>query len=672
MTQTNLTLHPIRHSSINPTRRLNTLRGIALCSLIGLTGLWGCGGPAPVRQPGVSPEVSPGMPTQPGARIEPEVLQAPTGTPPAEDPARELIKSGRYLDAALLLIDLANTLPPPHRQDYQLRVASLLLQGNYIVQAEQILSEVDINGLGRNFQLRKSLLNAQLLLAKQSPQQAAAVLNPLAEDINSADTEQQKEYYRTRMDVYAMLSDYISSAQARVMLNPMLSDRDELIENQEALLRDLQNLAPEQLRDLEMNATIPAMKVWAGLAYVVSTARDLQQARQMIDDWQSRFPSNDVQDAIINTVVAQQPEALGRPTQVALILPMSGKFAKAAEAIRNGFLAAYYAQSSDTHRPIIRLYDETDDANQIQAIYQQAINDGANFVVGPLNKQAVTNLYNAGVSSSGILSLNYGDTEGVTSANNNFFQMSLSPEQEAVHVAEHAWLDGHKQAAAIFPNTSWGERVYAAFKDRWEELGGSIVEYQTYDMRNSDYSDPIKQLLNIDESEKRYNDIRSLVREKLEFEPRRRKDVDFIFMAAFARQGRLLRPQLKFHHASNIPVYATSHVYGGISEPQMDRDMNGVRFSDMPWTLTGDTKHSGLKKEIENTFPSSSKRYMRLYALGIDAYNIIPELNRLRRNRFASYPGETGTLYLDVSNRLQRKLLWAQFQAGLPKVIQKF
>ena len=50
-------------------------------------------------------------------------------------------------------------------------------------------------------------------------------------------------------------------------------------------------------------------------------------------------------------------------------------------------------------------------------------------------------------------------------------------------------------------------------------------------MKKSDYAVPIKQLLNIDESEQRYRTVRNLVRQKVEYEPRRRKDVDFIFMA---------------------------------------------------------------------------------------------------------------------------------------------
>jgi outer membrane PBP1 activator LpoA protein len=63
---------------------------------------------------------------------------------------------------------------------------------------------------------------------------------------------------------------------------------------------------------------------------------------------------------------------------------------------------------------------------------------------------------------------------------------------------------------------------------------------------------------------------------------------------------------------------------------------------------------------------------MRLFALGIDAYKIVPELNRMRRNRFTSIQGTTGILYLDISNRIQRRLLWAQFQEGIPKVLAEF
>lgn len=620
-------------------------------------------------------------PTQPPLTITPETEIPSTGAPSEipkaelekkEGPAQQLIASGRYLDAAILLTDLANSLPAPQKQDYQLRVASLLLLGNYIQQADQILQETNVSGLDPSFTVRKIILNSEAALAKQMPDDALRQLSSLNKTIQTASLDLQREYYRVQIDIFSALKRYADIALARAQLEPLLEDDNEVLENQETLLRDLQQLPVADLQSLSRKNSNETVRGWLSLASIAKSVSDEQQARQEINDWQARFPTHPVKQSILNTIIAQQPEALGRPTQIAVIVPMSGRFAKAAEAVWDGLLTAYYADNQQNYHPELRFYDEGEDPRQIQTIYQQAVSDGADFVIGPLNKDAVTYLARDRQIHGGVLALNYGEFGADETLPDNFFQMSLSPEQEAVHVAEHAWLDGHTKAAAIYPDSEWGTRVYDAFKARWEELGGTIVEYQTYNMKKSDYAVPIKRLLNIDESENRYREIKNIVRQKMEFEPRRRQDVDFIFMAAFPRQGRLLKPQIKFHHGSDIPVYATSHVYSGIVQPDMDRDMNGVRFSDMPWTLENDGKDKNLKLQVKTVWPNTSDRYMRLFAFGIDAYQILPELNRMRRNRFTAIQGTTGILYLDITNRIQRRLLWAQFQGGIPKVLAEF
>jgi outer membrane PBP1 activator LpoA protein len=199
-----------------------------------------------------------------------------------------------------------------------------------------------------------------------------------------------------------------------------------------------------------------------------------------------------------------------------------------------------------------------------------------------------------------------------------------------------------------------------------------VVEKQTYDAKKSDYSLPIRRLLNVDESESRQKSLRRTLGSKIEFIPRRRQDIDFIFMAASSRQARLIPPQLRFHHAPKIPVYTTSHSYGGTVDPDMDRDMDGVQFSDMPWTLKQATPDNHLKADIRGNWPDMEKRYSRLYAMGIDAYYIIGQLNSLRRNRSSYYQGETGDLSLDINNRLQRRLTWARFERGIPQVLTNY
>lgn len=632
----------------------------------------------PTQQPdeaiGKAPIKSTTAPARfPSADAPPPAATILTPTPPPTvDPAKELVQTGRYLDAALLLSDMAYSLPAPARQDYLLRVTTLLLQGNYIQQADQILNSIDIQGLPEDYHTKKAVLSAELALAKQDPNTALQLLNSLATGIQSSTIDNQKDYYRARIDVDMALSNYADIARTRAALEPLLTDSEEIKENQATLLRDLQNLTDQQLSSLHSQTIDPTWLGWIELALIARQVHDEQQAQDQVAQWQQKHLDHPVNQSIIDTIILRQPEALGRPTQIAMIIPTKGKFAKAADAIRDGFLAAYYAEGNQNFHPSIKFYDEGEDPAEISNIAQQAISNGADFIVGPLSKTAVTNLAKSGNATVGVLTLNYGDTELLADHASNFFQMSLSPEQEAMHVAEHAWLDGHTNAAAIYPGTTWGTRVYSAFKERWEELGGVVVEHQTYDTQNSDYKVPIKQLLNLDESDDRFAAIHGLVNEKLQFEPRRRKDVDFIFMAAFARQGRLLRPQLKFHRATEIPVYSTSHVYSGQLQPRMDSDMNDVKFSDMPWALIDNSRNKEIKRQIAKLWPDRSSRYMRLFALGVDAYQILPELGRMRRNRFATYQGETGTLYLDVANRLQRKLLWAQFDDGKPKILAEF
>jgi outer membrane PBP1 activator LpoA protein len=394
--------------------------------------------------------------------------------------------------------------------------------------------------------------------------------------------------------------------------------------------------------------------------------------------WRERYPDHPALDTILAELEAARPQVLPMPRQIALILPLKNRFAKAATAIRDGFLAAHYAQlyaNTDTALPshsvpTLHFYDEGAAPELIGLTYKQAVEDGAEFVVGPLDKEAVTALAKNEDLSTPVLALNY--SQDLEHLPDNLFQLSLSPEQEARQAAERAWLDGHSRAAVVAPATPWGDRVAKAFTERWLQFGGHVVELQHYDAQKSDYSLPIRRLLNVDESQDRAKTLRRITGKKMEFIPRRRQDIDFIFMAASSRQARLIRPQLKFHHAPNVPVYTTSHAYAGTIDKEGDRDMDGVLFADMPWILNMDSPAHALKDEISQLWPGKAKRYPRLYALGIDAYHVITKLNALRQDRTKPFHGETGDLYLDINNRLQRRLLWAKFQRGIPQLLQEF
>ena len=152
--------------------------------------------------------------------------------------------------------------------------------------------------------------------------------------------------------------------------------------------------------------------------------------------------------------------------QIALLLPFTAKFRDASTAIREGFIAAWY--ESPSTKPVIKIYDA--DAQNIIEKYQLAINEGADFIIGPLEKEAVSILIENNQISVRTMVLNNYDKNPVymnDSQNNlvipSLIQFALSPEDEAIQVADRAWFDGHANALIITPDTQWGERIFNAF-----------------------------------------------------------------------------------------------------------------------------------------------------------------------------------------------------------------
>jgi hypothetical protein len=135
-----------------------------------------------------------------------------------------------------------------------------------------------------------------------------------------------------------------------------------------------------------------------------------------------------------------------------------------------------------------------------------------------------------------------------------------------------------------------------------------------------------------------------------------------IFLAGTHRAARGIIPALKFHHAGDLPVYATSHVYSGSLDRNADRDLDGVIFCDLPWTLTS---NNDFKTSFDTTW-KDQRVYTRLFALGVDAYNIVQNLKYLQSHDYARFSGETGNISMDENQRLHRELLWAQFRNGAP------
>lgn len=532
------------------------------------------------------------------------------------------------LDQATSYFRQAQLAPEPQRQQLQLRAIGILIQAGYTLQAKNALAEMDTRPLPRIDLQRKQLYHARLALIERAPSNALLALQGIG---TTAPDEIDLERLRLQTNAYAMLGDNYNELQTRLAMNGRLASND----NEANRIRINQLFAQLNNALSQQGSTLQSeQQAWR---------QRREQVQQRMNEWRREYPGLDSgmqSDAALDLTSS--------PQHIAVLLPLSGRFASAGLAVRLGIEAAYQAQGNN--KPRLDFLDTREDPAIAAQLYQQAIKAGADFIIGPLTKESVSSIVSRDSRRAPTLALNYLPED--SPAPRQFYQYSLAPEDEATQVAQRAWQDGHRNAMIFSPENSWGQRLAGSFADAWIALGGRIIARHDYPADKTDFSELIRSSLQLPPRSKRKTS---------EPAPTPRQDVDAIFLVANPRLARLWRPQLQFHRAAQIPVYSTSHAFSGILDERADRDMEGVIIGDMPWVLDRNDEAHPLRPL--NT--ARDELSIRLVAFGIDAYRLAQYLYRDPQGS-PPFIGETGALSVSTNQRIQRRLEWAQFQGGLP------
>ncbi len=349
--------------------------------------------------------------------------------------------------------------------------------------------------------------------------------------------------------------------------------------------------------------------------------------------------------------------------QIALLLPLTGPQSAAALAVRDGFLTGYYSQPAPG-RPDLHIYDTSQ--MSVAAALSQATGDGAGFIVGPLTRTEA--MAAAGYTGPRPPLMILNALTGAPPAGNALYQYALSPEDEARQVARRVVADGNRAGVALVPSGEWGQRVLAAFTQELNAAGGQLLDAASYDAGSTDYAAAISQVLRINESEARNKRLESVLGTKLTFQARRRGDVAFIFSPGQAQAERLLRPQLKFYFAGDVPTYATADAFE--PNPSANQDLDGLIFPDAPWLLGGALVDS-VREATNAAWPTGGPRRSILFAFGFDAARLATALRALPAQggnpTSLGVDGLTGHLTIAADGHVLRDLTWAQIRNGEPR-----
>ena len=566
-----------------------------------------------------------------------------------ERKAGQLFDQGNYRGAADSYQRLAQN-PSARQNILRLKAAQAWLKIPEDDKAKKYLDLIAPASLNTAQLNRLYLMYAQLELNSGNVEQAQNYSKRIS--VFALSRAQKVEYYAMTAFSYALTGQTLKSIQERIALASYLDTKQQQEQNNKAIL-ELLSLISEQtlLEQLQQQNAI----IYNGWLALEQTRRDYpggEQQQAAFNAWSEEYPRHPAQGLVSSGYFLVFGFKLANLQTIAVFLPESGPFSAYAAAIKAGFTAAYNQQQG--YRPNVRFYD-TQQAD-ISIIYRRAVADGAQLIIGPLNKKYIQELAERNDLIVPVMALNYVESL----AKSNLYQFALSPIDEVQQAVRQARFTGHENAIILAPGTTEGERMSQYFQHAWEELDGNVLAVQSFDSRAKDFSFPVKQMLSINESQYRYNQLKQVIG-TVEYQPRRRQDVDVIFLAASAKNARLINPQFYHNRAGSVAVYGLSRVYRGYADKPQDMDLEGVSFCTIPWLF--DAAYQGelsmlSLQEIKAQYP---QKYSSLIAFGIDAYAIVAHLNDIA---ITPYYGATGDLLLNDYNRIERHLVCAKFNDG--------
>lgn len=422
---------------------------------------------------------------------------------------------------------------------------------------------------------------------------------------------------------YESQENAISALEQRVKAEPFLEPQA-VSDNQSRIWKLLSAQAREALVEMRGESPDPVVQGWVDLALAVSYAE--RKARN-IEQWRSAYPDHPAIAALLEQIAgdtgnAQPADAPVVVGKIALLLPLENPaYANAAKAVQAGVMAALAA---DAGKPEVATY-ATGGAGSVASLYQQAIAEGATFVIGPLTRDEVTQLATEMLTVP-VLALNQPD--GLLKPQPKLTLFGLPVENEARQVARLARSHGMQSALIIAAATPLAERMAKAFADEWRAQDGTITAQ-----------------LALPVAEQRA-DFRVEAAQKT---------ADMIFLATNAAQAQEVRPWLD----AAIPTYGTSHLYDGMAKSIQNNDLLAVHFVDAPWLVEPDNPEYVALRPAE---PLAGAEQQRLYALGLDAYRLVNVLLNTPVAGRQLLEGATGNIIMQENNVLTRELTPAQFR----------
>jgi outer membrane PBP1 activator LpoA protein len=581
--------------------------------------------------------------------------------------------------------------PDSNNVDWQLLAVQALIEEGQVVLADSIIDHLQSKTLSEQNKTSLDLLIAQSLFSKNQfdeSQKALSAINPgqLSQFASITSLSLQA-------DLYIKRENHLAASNLLLAFTPLLKSDKRKQKYNDILLTQLSLLPAKTLNQYEKvdagkiysveNALFK--KGWYALASIFQRYQlRINLLKQAVSDWKKSYPQHPVLLFMPTQLINIQKIEPFQPENIAVLLPMSGRFKAQGKSIQLGILDAFYRQQqlnkstisgsvtiNKIHSPTLHFYDSH--AQTVEQITAQFAQDKIDFVIGPLLKNEIETFLPL-VEKMPVLALNGFPESSLDSTINStpetattvkpwHYSFSLSPEHEAKQAVQFISANKHQNPLIIAPDSEYGKRVAAAFKNEWQTRYNREIE-QHFFTSKSKLDSFIERVLHTNQSQTRINQIKNLTLLPLETAVRSRTDIDAIYLVSKRDELILLKPFIDVTvspFADKIPLYASSRSHQFDRGGLQNKELSNFTFSDMPFLID---QQGEIITTLDNVLPRQSYAALRLFALGFDSYQLIGQLMQLQTSEGYYYPGLVGQLSLDLSNTVQPTLSWATYYQG--------
>ncbi len=522
-------------------------------------------------------------------------------------------------------------------------------------QAELLIRRLSKQTLSDAQQAEWQLARAQLSFNQQQYQ---AVLSRLSFPTDwRLDPRQWQKYYQLRADSLLALDRAFDANRELVGLYEHSTSQQQSIIAQQ-IWQNFDEYSSATITTLTTASDEEILDGWLQLAiYVKTLGSDLPQLKNTLEQWLKENASHPAARYTPQTISDILALDLVKPTHTALLLPLSGRFAKQAELIRDGFIMAMMNDPQrDPNATLTILDTNTESLESVDATLAEKQVD---FVVGPLVKSDIEKLQTFQKKRGQAiptLALNIPDKIEPSSTT---CYLTLSPEQEVAQAAKYLFSQGYRYPLILAPQGSYGDRVVEAFNQEWRQYSTNKVAVNLFgDKRQLQRN--INNVFGLQASQQNIAQMNSLLGISLESQPRSRRDIDAVYIAAGIADLTLIKPfiEVAINPDTRPPkLFSNSNSNSG---GRQFEDLTGITYSDIPLLIESGNPVATQAAEL---WPRTSNADRRLQALGMDAYQLMLELPQMKAVKGYTISGQTGVLGIDQNCIVQREISWAEHGA---------